>query len=55
MHHGTNDNVQPIFNDIRIDLRNNGLNKNQQPIENEQRSQQSSVPSRVLRYSGKKN
>jgi hypothetical protein len=55
MHYGTNDNVQPIFNDIRIDLRKNGLNNNQQPIENEQRSQLSSIPSRISRYSGKIN
>lgn len=45
MRHGIDDNVQPIFNDIRIDLRTNGLN-------NDQRSQ-GSVPSRVSRYSGK--
>ncbi|CAF1290875.1 unnamed protein product [Adineta steineri] len=43
-------NIQPIFNDIRINLRTNGLNNNRQSTENDQRSQ-SSVPSRVTRYS----
>jgi hypothetical protein len=48
MQHGMNDNIQPIFNDIRIDLRNN----NQSSSGNDQRSQ-GSVPSRISRYSGK--
>jgi len=63
MHHGTGDNEQAAFNDIRIDLRGGGgsaagLNNNQTyypnryPNENDQRSQ-GSVPSRVSRYSGK--
>jgi hypothetical protein len=52
MRHGMDDNVQPIFNDIRIDLRNNGLNNNQYRTENDEKSQ-SSVPNRVARYSGK--
>jgi hypothetical protein len=52
MRHEMDDNVQPIFNDIRIDLRNNGLNNNQPSIRNDQRSQ-GSVPSRISRYSGK--
>jgi len=61
MRHGTGDNEQPAFNDIRIDLRGGsgasaGLNNNQTyyanryPHENDQRSQ-GSVPSRVSRYS----
>ncbi len=45
MRYGMDDNVQPIFNDIRIDLRTNKPG-------NDQRSQ-GSVPSRVARYSGK--
>jgi hypothetical protein len=45
-------NLQPIFNDIRIDLRANGLNNNQNSTENDQRSQ-GSIPSRISRYSGK--
>jgi hypothetical protein len=62
MHHGTGDNEQAAFNDIRIDLRGGGsaagLNNNQTYYpnrylnENDQRSQ-GSVPSRVSRYSGK--
>lgn len=62
MRHGTDDQDQPNFNDIRIDLRNGGggnnLNNNQiyypnrYPIENDQRSQ-GSVPSRISRYSGR--
>jgi hypothetical protein len=60
MRHGTSDNEQPAFNDIRIDLRSGGagLNNNQTyypnryPTENDQRSQ-GSVPSRISRYSGK--
>jgi hypothetical protein len=61
MRHGTGDNEQAGFNDIRIDLRGggaNGLNNNQPystnryPSENDQRSQ-GSVPSRISRYSGK--
>jgi hypothetical protein len=63
MRHGTGDNEQVPFNDIRIDLRGGGgsaagLNNNQTyyvnryPSENDQRSQ-GSVPGRVSRYSGK--
>jgi hypothetical protein len=67
MRHGTGDNEQSAFNDIRIDLRSGGggnaatgLNNNQPyypnryPNENDQRSQ-GSVPSRVSRYSGNLN
>ena len=63
MRHGMDDNEQPTFNDIRIDLRGGaagGLNNNQTyyanryPPETDQRSQ-GSVPSRVSRYSGKLN
>ena len=54
---------QPAFNDIRIDLRgarlassdpsnNQNYYANQYPTENDQRSQ-GSVPSRISRYSGK--
>ncbi|CAF3477275.1 unnamed protein product [Adineta steineri] len=63
MRHATDDNEQPAFNDIRIDLRGSsvdgprtGLNSNQTyypnryTAENDQRSQ-GSVPSRVSRYS----
>jgi hypothetical protein len=46
MNYGMNDNVQPVFNDIRIDLRGNNRPGN------DQRSQ-GSVPSRIARYSGK--
>jgi hypothetical protein len=62
MRHGTDDNEQAAFNDIRIDLRGGGaatgLNNNQRyygnrySTENDQRSQ-GSAPSRVSRYSGK--
>jgi hypothetical protein len=45
MRAGMDDHIQPIFNDIRIDLRGN------KPA-NDERSQ-GSVPSRVARYSGK--
>ncbi|UJR15066.1 hypothetical protein I4U23_002036 [Adineta vaga] len=41
------ENVQPIFNDIRINLR---PYNNRSPTENDRRSQ-SSVPSRISRYS----
>jgi len=63
MRHGTGNNEQPTFNDIRIDLRggtSGGLNNNQTyypnryPSENDQRSQ-GSGPSRISRYSGKLN
>ncbi|CAF1311700.1 unnamed protein product [Adineta ricciae] len=59
MRHGTDDNDQPVFNDIRIDLRGAGgagLNSNptyygnRYPTDNDQRSQ-GSIPSRVSRYS----
>ncbi|UJR31618.1 hypothetical protein I4U23_019100 [Adineta vaga] len=60
MRHGTDDNEQPAFNDIRIDLRNGGgggglsnnptYYGNRYPPDNDQRSQ-GSVPSRVSRYS----
>ena len=55
------DDQQPAFNDIRIDLRGGsgaGWNHNQPyypsryPTENDQRSQ-GSVPSRISRYSGR--
>ncbi|CAF3725352.1 unnamed protein product [Rotaria sp. Silwood1] len=49
MRYGMDDNVQPIFNDIRIDLRGNDLNNNSYTNENDQRSH-SSVPSRISRY-----
>jgi hypothetical protein len=52
MHYGVDDNIRPVFNDIRIDLRGNGVNNNQYSNENDQRSQ-GSVPSRISRYSGK--
>lgn len=63
MRPGRNDDDQPAFNDIRIDLRGgggaaSGWNNNQSyyptryPTENDQRSQ-GSVPSRISRYSGK--
>ena len=44
-----NGNTLPIFNDIRINLRSSN---NPSPTENDRRSQ-SSVPSRISRYSGK--
>ncbi len=43
------DGIDPIFNDIRIDLRNY---QQQQTTGNDQRPQ-GSVPSRIARYSGK--
>ncbi|CAF1183422.1 unnamed protein product [Rotaria sp. Silwood1] len=49
MRYGMDDNVQPIFNDIRIDLRGNDLNNNSYTNENDQQSH-SSVPSRISRY-----
>ncbi|CAF2837590.1 unnamed protein product [Rotaria sp. Silwood2] len=49
MRYGMDDNIQPIFNDIRIDLRGNDLNNNLYITENDQRSH-SSVPSRISRY-----
>ncbi len=63
MRHGTSDDdEQPAFNDIRIDLRGGGggggaptnqtYYANRYPTENDQRSQ-GSVPSRVSRYSGR--
>jgi hypothetical protein len=52
MSYGIDDNARPVFNDIRIDLRGNGLNKNQYSTANDQRSQ-GSAPSRITRYSGK--
>lgn len=62
MRPGRNDDDQPAFNDIRIDLRGGaattGWNNNQPyypsryPTENDQRSQ-GSVPSRISRYSGR--
>jgi hypothetical protein len=52
MRNEANGKLQPIFNDIRIDLRANGLNNNQYSTENDQQSQ-GSVPSRISRYSGK--
>lgn len=61
MRHGRDDNDDPPFNDIRIDLRGGAgahLNYNQKnyayryPTENDQRSQ-TSVPSRISRYAGK--
>jgi len=62
MLYGASDDDQPAFNDIRIDLRGGGggggrashlNNINRYPTENDQRSQ-SSIPSRISRYSGSK-
>ena len=49
MQYGKEDNIRPAFNDIRIDLRSNGVNNSN---ENDRRSQ-GSVPSRISRYSDK--
>ncbi|CAF1156895.1 unnamed protein product [Rotaria magnacalcarata] len=50
MRYDTQDTGEPIFNDIRIDLRGNNLNTNQHTTENDQRSN-SSIPSRISRFS----
>lgn len=52
MHYESDDNIQPIFNDIRIELKRNRLNDNQYAAEYDERSD-SLVPSRIARFSGK--